>query len=113
MLPREKLLTALNHKEPDRVPLDLASTQVTGISVTAYQNLRNYLGLPPTRPRICDAIQQICIPDDDILTKLGVDTRGLWPVMNHTDFVDSDDGEYLSHLDEWNFSYRIKKQKGL
>ncbi len=113
MLPREKLLTALTHKEPDRVPLDLAGTQVTGISVTAYQNLRNYLGLPPTQPRICDAIQQICTPDDDIMTKLNVDTRGLWPVMNHTDFTDQDDGDYLSHRDEWQFFYRKMKDQGL
>jgi len=113
MLPVERLRTALSHKEPDRVPLDLASTQVTGISVTAYQNLRNYLGLPPKQLVVSDAIQQICIPENDIMDKLGVDTRGLWPVMNHTDFTDQDDGEYLSHQDEWSFSYRIKKQKGL
>ena len=43
---RERLLTALNHQEPDRVPYDLASTQVTGIQIKAYKGLRN-MGLKP------------------------------------------------------------------
>jgi len=114
MTSRERLLTALNHREPDRVPVDLASTQVTGISVMAYQNLRSFLGLPNEEPNISDAIQQICIPADDILTKFGIDTRGLWPLTNHNyDFDDHDDGEYLSHTDEWGLGYRRHKEHGL
>ena len=54
---RERLLITLNHQEPDRVPIDLASTQVTAISRIAYKNLRNYLGLPETEPEIPDRIE--------------------------------------------------------
>jgi len=113
MIQRERLLASLNHDEPDRVPIDLASTQVTGISLVAYQNLRRHLGLAEENPLICDAIQQIVLPHDDIYEKFGIDMRGLWPVTNHTDFVDKDDGEYLSHVDEWDFKYRRHKDKGL
>ena len=84
---RERLLTSLNHSEPDRIPIDLASMQVTGISLVAYQHLRQYLGLPEEEPKICDRIQQIVIPSDDVYKKFGIDTRGLWPVMNHTGFA--------------------------
>ena len=38
---RERVLMALNHKEPDKVPYDLGGTVVTGIHVQAYKNLRN------------------------------------------------------------------------
>ncbi len=110
---RTRLLTALDHREPDRVPIDLASTQVTGISLPAYERLRRYLGLEPKPAMICDAIQQICLPHDDVLQTFGIDTRGLWPVMNHIDFEDTDDGDSLSHTDEWQFHYRIKKKGGL
>lgn len=114
MSQRERLLDTLHHREPDRVPLDLASTQVTGISLAAYKNLREYLGLPPTEPTICDSIQQICIPDDDVLEQFGVDTRGLWPISNHNyDFRDEDDGIYLSHVDDWGLGYRFSKSNGL
>jgi len=114
MTSRERLLTTLQHKEPDRVPLDLASTQVTGIAVKACQNLRSFLNLQPSVPNICDVIQQICIPEDDILEKFGVDTRGLWPITNHNyDFNDKDDCQFLSHIDEWGLGFRFNKQSGL
>lgn len=41
---RERLLMALQHKEPDCIPYDLAGTSVTGIHYVAYQNLVDYLG---------------------------------------------------------------------
>jgi uroporphyrinogen decarboxylase len=51
---RERLLTALSHQEPDRIPFDLGSTQVTGIHVVAYRNLRAFMGLPVVEARLCD-----------------------------------------------------------
>lgn len=44
MSPRERVLTALSHKEPDRVPLDLGSLTST-IESTAYDELKSYLKL--------------------------------------------------------------------
>ena len=45
MTPRDRLLTALDHREADRVPFDLGSTNVTTIHVTAYRNLcRHQIG---------------------------------------------------------------------
>jgi uroporphyrinogen decarboxylase len=42
---RERVLTALNHQEPDRVPIDFAGTGVTTICFQAYNELVKYLGL--------------------------------------------------------------------
>lgn len=42
---KERVLTAINHAEPDRVPLDLMSTG-TGLTDPTYKNLLSYLGLP-------------------------------------------------------------------
>jgi len=80
---RERLLATLNHQEPDRIPFDLGSTQVTGIHVIAYQRLREYLGLPQVEPQICDIVQGLALPDDDVIAKLGVDVRGLFPLNSH------------------------------
>ncbi len=83
---RERVLLALNHKEADRVPLDLGGTVVTGISVKAYLSLRRYLGLPEITPTFVDIIQQIATVDDDVVNKLGVDVKnniqGDVPVAN-------------------------------
>ena len=45
---RERVLLALNHKEPDRVPIDFAGTGVTSICFQAYDDVRRCLGLTPT-----------------------------------------------------------------
>lgn len=44
---RERVLASLNHKEPDRVPIDFAGTGVSTICYQAYDNLRDYLDMPP------------------------------------------------------------------
>ncbi len=45
--PRERVLAALNHQEPDMVPLDLGGTNCTTLTRQAYHSLRAYLGMPP------------------------------------------------------------------
>lgn len=111
---RDRLLQALRHEEPDRVPYDLASTQVTGISILACKRLRDYLGMPPAEPQVCDVIQQICIPHDDLMERLQVDTRGLFPLTySNWNVVNEDSGEYWSYTDDWGMTHRIPKEGGL
>ena len=45
MSSRERFTLALNHKEPDRVPVDLISIASTIRTVEAYGRLKNYLAL--------------------------------------------------------------------
>ena len=45
MTSRERVLAAINHQEPDRVPVDFGATPSSGISAVAYSNLIQYLGL--------------------------------------------------------------------
>ena len=78
MLARERVLTALNHEEPDRIPIDLGSTKVSGICLDAYAGLRRALGLRPREPRVVDRSQGLAGPDEDVLKALGVDFRPLW-----------------------------------
>lgn len=76
MTPRERLLTALEHREPDRVPIDLGGNQ-TGIHRIAYQKLLNYLGLDE-QIEIMDLVQQLAKPSEAVLERLHVDTRYVW-----------------------------------
>jgi len=111
---RERLLTTLDHHEPDRVPFDLGSTQVTGIHVVAYRNLRQALGLPPVEVQLCDSIQQLALPDDDVIEHLGIDTRGLFPLNSHNWNVHKEDaGEYWVYHDEWGITHHRPKPDGL
>ncbi len=111
---RERLLVALNHREPDRIPFDLGSTQVTGIHVIAYRHLRAYLGLPPVEPQMCDVIQQLALPDDDVIERLGMDVRGLFPLNSHNwNIADVDAGDAWEYTDEWGIAHRRVKPEGL
>ena len=120
MTGRERLLTALAHREPDRIPLDLGSTQVTGIHVVAYRKLRQALGLPAVEPQLFDVIQGLALPDDDLLRLLGVDTRGLNPLNSHNWGVVEEEGMdekygdlYWSYHDEWGITHRKPRPDGL
>ncbi|QGY47975.1 hypothetical protein GM418_31260 [Maribellus comscasis] len=109
---RERILKTLNHEEPDQVPFDLAGTTWTGITNTAYQNLRKYLGKDEISPEWSDVIQQIVVPSEEILDKLGVDTRGVFPLTSHNWDVYSKlnaRGKYFEYVDEWNFTHHFPK----
>lgn len=73
MSSRERLLAALDHKEPDRVPIDLGGNQ-TGIHRLAYESLIGRLGLKEPI-EIMDAVQQLARPSEAVLERLRVDTR--------------------------------------
>ncbi|MEW6741759.1 MAG: uroporphyrinogen decarboxylase family protein [Planctomycetota bacterium] len=71
---RERVLSAFEHREADRVPLDLSGHRSSGIAAIAYAKLRHFLGLEPRVPRVYDPIQQLAVVDDDVLDRFGVDT---------------------------------------
>ena len=114
MTHRNRLLTALDHREPDRVPLDLAATQVTGIHTIAHRGLRQALGLPPNGAHLCDSIQQLALPGDDLIERLGVDVRGLFPLNSHNwNVYEEDRGDHWVYRDEWGITHRRPKPEGL
>jgi hypothetical protein len=45
MTSRERVLTTLQHKEPDKVPIDFGGMRSTGIMAIAYSNLKKHLGI--------------------------------------------------------------------
>jgi uroporphyrinogen decarboxylase len=73
MTSRERVLAALNHEEPDRVPIDLGGNQ-TGIHRNAYIDLLDHLGIQD-EVQIMDAVQQLATPCEAVLERLRVDTR--------------------------------------
>lgn len=77
MTSRERVIRALNHQTPDRVPLDLGATNVTGIAASALHRLRKALGLAERTVRVHEPYQMLGYVDDDVLDALGVDIVGL------------------------------------
>lgn len=72
MTSRERVQAALNHEEPDRVPVDLGGG-VSSITAVAYQKLVAYLGISSSGKvggfKVMEKL------DEEILRLLGVDFR--------------------------------------
>ena len=60
---RERVRCAINHQEPDRVPIDLGGSRVTGIHVDEYCELAKYYGLDVLPPKVYDSWQMLAKPD--------------------------------------------------
>ena len=71
---RERVRLAINHKEPDRVPLDWGMMSDAGIHEIAYRNLLKHLGREE-EIIIYDPVQIKALASDYIMDLFGVDTR--------------------------------------
>ncbi len=67
MTRRERVLAAIAHHEPDRVPIDLGAMRSTGITAIAYGRLKKYLGLTGGNTHVYDVVQQLAQPERAIL----------------------------------------------
>lgn len=101
---RERVLTALSLKEPDRVPIDFCGLQ-SGIHVVAYQKLLKYLGIQDPNPKYLDIIQHVALPCEKLLERFHVDTRYLYmsnSILDLDQYPDiSEDGIYKGVKDQF------------
>lgn len=75
---RERVIAAINHREPDRVPLDLGSTHEDGISASTLTKLRKALGLEDRKVKLIHPFQMLGAVEDDVKAAIGADCAGLW-----------------------------------
>lgn len=116
MEPRERVVTALEHKEPDRIPRDLGSSLVTGIHKDAYERYMEYQvgGTKLSNIQIIDIIQQLARVNEDVLKEWRIDTRGVWarPPSNWKLNVKETKSHY-TFIDQWGIKWGKPKKKGL
>jgi uroporphyrinogen decarboxylase len=85
MTSRERVLAAIAHKEPDRVPVDLGATPSSGISAIAYNKLKDCLDIRNGATRVYDVVQQLAQPEDWALDRFGVDVLDIGRTFNVRD----------------------------
>ena len=78
MTSRERLAAALNHRPPDRIPVDFNGTAVTGMHVKCVIGLRDHYGLEKRLVRVHEPYQMLGWIDDDLQTALGIDVEGVY-----------------------------------
>jgi uroporphyrinogen decarboxylase len=100
MTSKERIIAALNHEEPDRVPVDLGGW-VTSISKITYNKVLNTLGVNRQTP-VFDWLRQNVAPEEDVLQRLGIDTRYVHPGNPHSwSFLPRKRQDGFVVVDEW------------
>lgn len=110
MTSRERVRAALRHQAPDRVPLDLGSTPVTGIHFSTYSRLRQALGFPAIPVKVGEPFQMLAELEPEVAERLGVDTVAVqlpstlfgfpntnWKPFRHFDGTEALVSEHFNH----------------
>ena len=114
MKARERVLLAINHKEPDRIPIDMGATIVSSITKSAYIDLKKCLGMPLEEITMLDFVQQLPYVDEALMERFGVDFRlVLLPAATATGLNIFEEGEYHAFVDRWGSKLHMPKDGGL
>ncbi len=95
---RERVIRALSHQEPDRIPFDLGSTANSSIHMVAYQKLKAHFGVD-AEDVIIHKIMQTAMVHEPVLQALDIDLRSVGPGTSDSkpDIPVGEDG----YQDEW------------
>lgn len=67
---RERIRTALDHKEPDVLPIDFGAMRSTGIQAVAYNRLLDFLGIADEKAVMYDVFQQLAEPSAAMVERM-------------------------------------------
>ncbi len=110
----QRVKTALEHREPDRIPFDLGGAMVTGINIHALRNLKQLLGIPG-ETQLWDQVTQLGVTDDATVERLGVDVRNVGPRPPANPGPARDLGLVENHyrlIDEWGMGWQMPRENG-
>lgn len=79
---RNQFLRTINHRQPDRIVIDLGSTAVTGIHIHALSRLRRHYGLQRKPIRVTEPFQMLGEVSWELIDAVGIDVLGIWPENN-------------------------------
>lgn len=100
MTSRERVLKSINHQSPDRIPLDLGSTAVTGIHVLVVEKLRDYFGLDKHPVKVYEPYQMLGEVNDELRELLQIDTLGIIGRNNMFGIENKDWKEFMTFWDQ-------------
>jgi hypothetical protein len=91
---RARLQAALEHRQPDKIPVDFGSTAVTGIHALAVEQLRDHYGLEKRPVKVWEPYQFLGEVEPDLAAVMGIDTVGIFPPNTIFGFANADWKEF-------------------
>ena len=79
---KQNFLETINHRQPEKVVVDLGSTHVTGIHSLIVAKLRDYYGLEKKPVKIIEPYQMLGEIDQDLIKEMNIDVIGLFGPKN-------------------------------
>ncbi|RJP22610.1 MAG: methyltransferase [Candidatus Omnitrophota bacterium] len=79
MTSRERILAAIRHRNPDKIPIDFGGCNTTGMHVSCVAALRDYYGLENRPVKVHEPGQMLGWIDDDLKEAMGIDTECVFP----------------------------------
>jgi len=102
---RKRVIKAINHKEPDEVPIDLGATANSSIVKEGYHKLCEHLDLPAGDPKFLNRMMRSVEINDRILDYFSVDVRGVFPETTaEIEWLEND-----VYRDNWGLEWEKKK----
>ncbi|MDW7656508.1 MAG: uroporphyrinogen decarboxylase family protein [Bacillota bacterium] len=79
MKARKLLQDTINHRQPERIPVDFGGTPCSGMHVTCVADLRNHYGLEKMPVKVIEPFQMLGQIDEDLKQAIGIDVE---PVLS-------------------------------
>lgn len=76
---KERVLESLNHRQPDKLPMDFGSSFITGVHCSVVEKLRDYYNLDPHPVKVCEPYQMLGEVEEDLLDAMGLDVQPIFP----------------------------------
>ena len=80
----DRVRTALDHRQPDRVPIDFGGCFVTSMHISCIPGLRRHYGLEPGPVKLLDPGQFLGEIADDLREAMGIDTENVGRACHDT-----------------------------
>jgi len=87
MTSKERIRAAIEHRQPDQLPVDFGASFITGVHCSVVEALRRHYGLEERPVKICEPYQMLGLVEDDLKDAIGIDTCSIFPNRTIFGFV--------------------------
>lgn len=79
MTPKQRIRAAIDHQQPDKLPVDFGSSFITGIHCSVVEQLRDHYNLEKRSARVCEPYQMLGEVEEDLLDAMRLDVQPIFP----------------------------------